>query len=300
MITSPTFFDWSSPDLFREAEVKKVLANITAFSFPTLFDLQELTKLQAEDEELSSILLNPQFPLKLNKLTVGTDNSVLYCNIQENFIRPYVPKNLRSKIIELFHSSAHPSTKVTDRLIRKQYVWPNMTKNVATYCKSCLKCQKSKISRHNKMQPAQFIAPDARFELVHINIVGPLLDCKGYRYILSMTDRFSRWLEAEPMMDMTAETVSRVFFKTWVCRYGAPIRVTTDQGSQFEARLFNELANIIESQRVYTTPYYPASNGMIERVHRCIKAALMCRTHSTDWVDSLPTVLLGLRNRIIA
>ena len=63
---------------------------------------------------------------------------------------------------------------------------------------------------------------------------------------------------------------------------------------QFEAALFSALAQLIGAKRIRTTPYDPQSNGMVERLHRTLKAALMC-SPQTPWVDLLPTVLLGRR-----
>ncbi|XP_046406210.1 uncharacterized protein LOC124171117 [Ischnura elegans] len=44
----------------------------------------------------------------------------------------------------------------------------------------------------------------------------------------------------------------------------------------------------------HTTSYHPQANGLVERLHRVLKAALMCSS-SNSWMDALPTVLLGLR-----
>lgn len=51
------------------------------------------------------------------------------------------------------------------------------------------------------------------------------------------------------------------------------------------------------AKRIYTTTYHPASNGMIERWHRTLKTAIRCHT-STDWINILSTVLLGLRSSV--
>ncbi|XP_072934931.1 uncharacterized protein [Epargyreus clarus] len=72
-----------------------------------------------------------------------------------------------------------------------------------------------------------------------------------------------------------------------------PATVTTDQGTQFESDLFGRLMETFASRRIRTTSYHPSANGMIERVHRQLKAALMC--HNDSWVRSLPFVLLGMR-----
>ncbi|XP_032690056.1 uncharacterized protein LOC116853217 [Odontomachus brunneus] len=87
---------------------------------------------------------------------------------------------------------------------------------------------------------------------------------------------------------------SRTGFRDMDHHAGSPRCITTDQGSQFEARLFNALRNAISCRRIRTSSYHPKSNGIIERRHRTLKAAIMCQqTH--DWPNALPLMLLGLR-----
>lgn len=127
--------------------------------------------------------------------------------------------------------------------------------------------------------------------------MGPLPEVEGYRYCLTLIDRFSRWTEAVPLKEVSAQTVSRVFFDNWVSRYGAPEILTTDQGAQFESQLFNALLILIDCQRIRTSAYHPSSNGMIERWHRTLKAALMCHADK-NWFRQLSTVLMGLRTHV--
>ncbi|XP_037931392.1 uncharacterized protein LOC119666181 [Teleopsis dalmanni] len=60
---------------------------------------------------------------------------------------------------------------------------------------------------------------------------------------------------------------------------------------------FRALPNLLGTERVRTTPYHPAANGMIERFHRTSKTALMARPEQT-WLQLLPSVLLGLRSAL--
>lgn len=200
---------------------------------------------------------------------------MIFCELNGDSLRPYIPRSLRKQVFDVFHNTAHPGPKVTDSLSRQRYVWPNMHRDIKTWCKNCLSCQQSKISRHVKLVPEQFIAPDGRFDHVHIDIVGPLHAYEGYQDILTMIDRFSRWVEAVPLQEISAQTVARAFFDTWVSRYGAPKVITSDQGSQFESRLFTALLSLIGCERIRTTAYHPAANGMVERWHRTMKAAFM-------------------------
>lgn len=93
-------------------------------------------------------------------------------------------------------------------------------------------------------QPYHFVAPEDRFRHVHMDIVGPLPVCEGYRYCLTLIDRFSRWLEAIPLKSIDANTVCRAFFNGWISRFGSPETLTTDRGSQFESQLFSALLKL--------------------------------------------------------
>ena len=130
-----------------------------------------------------------------------------------------------------------------------------------------------------------------------MDLIGPLPAYKGFQYCLSMIDRFSCYAEAVPLKETSGQTVSRAFFDSWISRYGAPDILTAGQGSQFESQLFNALLSLIGSKRNRTVAYHPAANGMIERWHRSLKAALMCDTDK-NWARQLSTVLLGLRTHV--
>jgi len=109
-----------------------------------------------------------------------------------------------------------------------------------------------------------------------------------------MIDRFTRWPEAVPLSNITAETIATAFWTHWISRFGSPKSITTDQGTQFESAVFKHLANLVGSKHIHTTVYHPQSNGLIERWHRSFKSFLMCN-RGTPWPELLPTVLLGLR-----
>ncbi|GFV37295.1 integrase catalytic domain-containing protein [Trichonephila clavipes] len=109
-----------------------------------------------------------------------------------------------------------------------------------------------------------------------------------------MIDRFLKWPEAQPLKDITAETVAEAFFSSWVSRFGTPAILTTDRGRQFESSLFKALSKLLGVQKCRTTGYHPQTNGMIEELHRPLKSAIKC--HATErWTEVLPIILLGLR-----
>lgn len=280
-----------------ENAVADSLSRVDSLRLPVEFDLCELAQQQEVDEQLETIKNAPEYSMKLKKIQWGINHTSIYCEISGESIRPYIPVKLREKVFRLFHEPAHPSAKISDRLIRQRYVWPEMHRDISSWCKNCIPCQQSKITRHVKHTPAHFVAPDGRFDHIHIDIVGPLPTIDGYAYILTMIDRFSRWVEAVPLREISAQTVVRAFFDAWISRYGAPKVLTSDQGAQFESRLFTALLSLIGCERIRTTAYHPAANGLVERWHRVLKAAIMCHSNN-NWVRSLSTVLLGLRAHV--
>lgn len=64
--------------------------------------------------------------------------------------------------------------------------------------------------------------------------------------------------------------------------------------SPFESAVFSGLMRILGIKHLRTTAYHPQANGLVERWHRTLKAAIKCH-ESNDWSETLPLVLLGLR-----
>ena len=84
-------------------------------------------------------------------------------------------------------------------------------------------------------------------------------------------DRFSRWPEAVPIIDMQAPTVASALLSNWIARFGVPLKIMADQGREFVSRLFEELCRFLGVKHLRTTGYLLVSNGMVERLHRQLK-----------------------------
>ncbi|GFY38963.1 hypothetical protein TNIN_121811 [Trichonephila inaurata madagascariensis] len=209
----------------------------------------------------------------------------------------YVPHALRRNVFLAVHNLSHPGIHATAKLISKRFVWTSMNKDIQSWTRSCIPCQRVKIQRHTNRELGHFKVPDARFHHLHLDIIEPLPPSQGFSYYLTVIDRFSCWPEAYPISDMTAETVAAAVIREWIPRFGVPGLITTDQGRQFESHLSRELCACLGISKIRTTPYHPSSNGLVERTHRSLKAALMA--HATpSWIQVLPFVLLDLRSVI--
>ena len=148
-----------------------------------------------------------------------------------------VPEQLRQQIFDIKHNPSHPSDKANFQQIRKRYMWSAMKRQVINWSQNCLACQRAKITRLNRLPPNKIVVPDNRFDHVHLDIIVKSL-VQGYRYCLTMTNRFSRWPEAVALKDMSAKTVATAFWTNWISCIGCPRTIT-----QFESSLFKSLVN---------------------------------------------------------
>lgn len=256
-------------------------------------DYSALALDQDGDNELQTLLLKGT-SLKLEKISIPGSNHQLYCDISTGTQRPYVTTSFRRQVFDTLHNLSHPGASATIRLVTQRFVWPGIRKDCRQWAQACNQCQSSKVTRHTSAPLSSIPTPSSRFQHVHIDLIGPLPHSHGYRYCLTAIDRFTRWPEAYPLADITAEACAMAFVSGWIARFGCPAHVTTDRGRQFESQLFKAIASILGTTQHRTTAYHPAANGMIERLHRQLKAAIMCHNNSS-WSETLPIVLLGIR-----
>ena len=168
-------------------------------------------------------------------------------------------------------------------------MWPPIKADCRRWARACLQCQRAKIFRHVSLPVGNFVSPSKRFENLHLDLVGPLPSSNNYQHLLTIVDRFSRWPEAYSVQNTLADTVAKTLFTGWIARFGVLLQITTDQGKQFESHLFKELNALLGIQHDHTTTYHPASNSMVERFHRQLKAAIKCHADE-NWTETLPII----------
>jgi transposase InsO family protein len=201
-----------------------------------------------------------------------------------------VPVSQRRAVFEALHGLAHPGTRASHRIITSRFVWRGCSTDVGEWCRECTGCAKGKVTTHCQSPIEMIPVPAKKFNHVHVDIVGPMpAAARDEKYILTMIDRTSRWPEAVPMSDITAERCADSFVEGWVSRFGVPDVVTTDRGTQFTSATWACLADKLGFKHVLTSSYHPQSNGM-ETAVRCPRAwmrqpmqGLKHRTPLTYW-----------------
>ncbi|GFS50786.1 integrase catalytic domain-containing protein [Trichonephila inaurata madagascariensis] len=98
----------------------------------------------------------------------------------------------------------------------KETFWPNLRRDVTSWSRGCIQCRKCKVSRHSPSQIGTFPLVSKRFAEIHLDIIGPLPIASGYRYCVTIVDRFTRWPEALTVMDIRAETTATAVYRGWI------------------------------------------------------------------------------------
>ena len=219
----------------------------------------------------------------------------LLCDTSMGSPRPLVPAAMRQEVFDIVHGLSHPGTNATVKIMKSKFVWHGLAKDVRDWARGCVTCQAAKVHRHNRAPMHKFEKPATRFAHVHVDLVGPLPASKGYTHLLTIVDRFTRWPEAIPLSRTDAASVGSAFALHWIARFGVPMDITSDRGPQFTSDIWRALSETLGAKLHRTTAYHPQSNGLVERFHWWLKAALRACLASPSWVDDLPWVMLGLR-----
>ena len=274
-------------------ELSTAINSITSLGI----DFSQMARDQPLDADFRQLSSNPNSGLTLRKIPIGDFN--LYVDISNGPARPFVPFAWRRKIFDTIHGLGHPGIERTRQMIRDKFVWPSLRADVSGWARNCVHCQKAKVGRNTIPPIREFAVPNRRFAHIHADIVM-MPESEGYKYLLTIIDRFTRWPAAIPLKDISTETVINALAHGWISSFGIPDTITTDRGGQFTSTVWTQLLENWGIRHSMTTAYHPEANGLVERLHRRLKESLMalCGDDRHSWYWKLPMTLLALRTTL--
>ena len=202
-------------------------------------------------------------------------------------IQMLIPLEMRSTILEHLHNRAgHMGVKRTLERVRHRFYWPGYELDVERWVQECETCQKRNNPQPLPQAPLGTISASHPFQKITWDIMGPLpVTRKGNKYILVVTDVFSKWVEAFPLQVTDGLTLTSILMDEVICWYGVPQQLHSDQGSNLNAEVNQRLCQLLGIERSRTTAYHPQGNGQVERFNRTVEAILakMVGEHQDDW-----------------
>ena len=117
------------------------------------------------------------------------------------------------------------------------------------------------------------------------------------KLFLVATNYFSKWIEADAFASIKDRDVTRFIWKNIVCRFGILRLIVSDNGPQFDSRVYLDFCKELKIRNLYSTPRYPQSNGQDKASNKTLLTALKKRLDSAKgkWVEELPGVLWAYR-----
>ena len=102
------------------------------------------------------------------------------------------------------------------------------------------------------------------------------------------------------MPNQEAKSVAEVLIGKFFSRFGIPRELHSDQGPNFESRLFQEVCKLLGIRKTRTTPYHPSGDGMVERFNRTLIGILRAYVSKdqSDWDLKLPMVTMAYRSSV--
>lgn len=166
-----------------------------------------------------------------------------------------------------------------------------MRQDVQNHVQKCLVCAKHKPPHQYVKAPLMPIPPpDLPWKTVAVDMKGPLPQTeRGNRYIISFVCYLTKYIEAIAVPDIKTETVAQALMVCIVLRHGTPLRLISDRGTNLTAPLLSRICQLCNTEKVFTTPYHPEGDGLIERWHRSLSTYLNIYTKGQrDWDLYLP------------
>ncbi|KAL6421098.1 hypothetical protein ACFW04_013058 [Cataglyphis niger] len=149
-----------------------------------------------------------------------------------------------------------------------------MFKDIARYVRSCENCIAHKTSQQRPAGKLRATHVSAPWQQVAIDLVGLLpRSTQGNAWLLTMQDRFSKWVEMVPLRRATAVGVTREFTRRVIYRHECPDLVISDNGTQLTSR---QIENAFRSFGVkhQTSPAYIPQCNPVERANRTLKTMI--------------------------
>ena len=269
-------------------------AAATPRRFDDLFSKQKFVDAQKNDQTLAllrSLLKKPtdeelilQLPTSYRQNYVQnlyriSKSTQILCYLKSYKALPIVPTSFQTDIIRYFHEHGHGHHQGADRMLdimKDRIHWPTMRADTRMFCRSCHFCQTVKGGREAKLGKLQQFSQTSPFEMVCLDGVGPLpVSQYGNKYLLTIQDRFTRYVVAVPIPTFSSQQVAFAFLNEWIYKYGVHQQILAYNGSQFHSGIIKCLDKIMGIKHLFTSRYHPQTNGQIERFHRFLKERLV-------------------------
>ena len=185
------------------------------------------------------------------------------------------PDTFLGVLKELNNGFGHRALPAIYHHFKLRYWIPAAIKVIKHYIERYSSCQN--LAAPNKFEvPGYQVQLNDIFSHWSVDCVGPFPADPETRdlHVLIAVDWLTRWAEARAVNSIDAASSSEFIYTKIFCRYGVPESLRTDHGHNFDSEIIANLVDMLHINHHMSTPYYPQSNGLVERLVQTFKSAL--------------------------
>ena len=262
----------------------------------------ELIRASQSNDKFCQSVVNNQISsseMKKRELKLVDNSLVMKCN------KIYIPddRQLKTQLLEIYHDNklaGHMGVRKTIQLISRQLHWSGLTSDVTDWIKTCSVCCKSKTSTQKPIGLLKSIDPPNRnWQCVHMDFVGPLVNSKGYDFLLVVIDSLSKLTHLIPTVQtVSAVQTAKLFFDNVIRLHGVPDYIISDRDARFTSNVWSEICRLLNIKLKMSSAFHPETDGLAERMNRTVIQLLRSSSNfkSNDWADNLTATEIAINN----
>ena len=287
------------PKLIRQQRLMAEQARIEEDQSTPKIEIDNIGKLQAEDPDIMQLrkaLENGEKSVRKNY--VLKDDILFYVPTNGDKLRLVIPEVLRELVlVECHENNCHMGIDKTVDVIKENYHWRGLFRDVTEYVNSCVLCQTRDVRRNKApLQEPDFVKSAG--EKVSIDLCGPFpVSSKGNKYMVTILDLYSGWPEVFPVPDKSAENVAKVLLEEYIPRHSCPLALVSDNGTEFVNKVVENICEVMKIARIKTSIYHPQGNSQVERMHRVLNDMISKQIDkdASQWELTIPAILTAIR-----
>ena len=219
--------------------------------------------------------------------------------------RLWVPVSMRQKVLSDAHgslTSGHFKQEIVVGTLLQRYFWPSLAQDVEEFVTSCPECyiQQDRKARKTRTPLHPWPIPTYRNQIIYVDLIGPLKSVTANRFVLDITDAYTRWTTLVAIPNKEAFTVAAAIFDNHTLQQGPCQAIHSDNGTEFVNQVCAELYRLIEAKSHTGCSYHPHAQGLVERVHRSVAEYLriFVDESTTNWEEFLKPLAFSLNTKI--
>ena len=165
---------------------------------------------------------------------------------------------LHEGIYELYIGGRCLATKV----VHADYYWLRLRANTLDFTRRCRRYQEFTYVPCTPLQNLLSLGTHWPFNIWGMNILKPLpKDPGSVKFLLVAIDYLTKWIEARPLWEISANKVEKFTWKHLICRYGLPYAIITENGTQLKAQAYEEFLTRLGVKHLMTSVEHPQTNN---------------------------------------